>query len=252
MRGTLLNTATVAVGASLGLLVGSSIPPQYQQTAMAGLGLVVVGIGVKLFLQSKNVLYIAGAIALGGILGTALGIDLGLHDLTEWVRGQVGGGTHFNQGLITCSILFCVGPLTLLGCIKDGLEGDIELLSVKSTMDGFGAFFFATALGRDGGFGVLLSALVVLVYQGLLTLLARPLRPLASDTDLFAEVSGSGGVMLMAIGLGLLEIRSLPVANYLPALVLAPLFVWLGRRFGRRKALGTATAGVPEGLDLLE
>ncbi len=235
MRGTVLNTAAVVLGAGVGIAVGTGIRPEYQSTAMAGLGLVVVAIGVKLFLQSKNVLYVAGAIALGGILGTALGIDAGLHALTEFVRQRVGGGAHFNQGLITCSILFCVGPMTLLGCIKDGLEGDIELLSLKSAMDGVGAFFFATALGRDGGFGVLLSALVVLIYQGALTLLARPLRPLADDTDLFAEITGSGGIMLMAIGLGLLAIKILPVANYLPALALAPLFVLAGRKLSKRK-----------------
>lgn len=236
MRGTLLNTATVAVGATLGLLIGSGLPPAYQQNAMAGIGLVVVAIGVKLFLQSKNVVYVAGAIAIGAILGTLLGIDNGLHQLTEWVRQQVGGGPHFNEGLITCSILFCVGPLTLLGCIQDGLDGNIELLSVKSIMDGVGALFFATSLGRDGGFGVLLSALVVLIYQGLLTLLARPLRPLAKDEELLAEATGVGGVLLMAIGLGLLNIKVLPVANYIPALILGPLFVVAARKVSARKA----------------
>ncbi|MEA2552851.1 MAG: uncharacterized protein QOJ65_1027 [Fimbriimonadaceae bacterium] len=177
MRGTLLNTATVAAGASLGLVVGAGVPVQYQQIALSGIGLVSFGVGVKLFFQSKNVLYVAGAIALGGILGTALGIQNGLEAVSTWMRSMVGGGAHFNDGLIGASLLFCVGPVTLLGCIKDGLEGDIELLSLKSTMDGVTAFFLATAFGRDGGFGVLMSAAVILVFQGALTLAARPLRP---------------------------------------------------------------------------
>lgn len=235
MRGTLLNTATVAAGAGIGLAVGSGVPPQYQQIAMSGIGLVVIGMGIKLFLQSKNVLYVAGAIAVGGILGTALGIDAGLQNLTEWIRLRVGGGEHFNEGLIAASLLFCVGPMTLLGCIQDGLEGKIELLSLKSTMDGFSAFFFATALGRSGGFGVLVSALVVLVVQGSITLLARPLKPLAEDPDLMPEASGAGGVILLAIGLILLELKRLPVANYTPALILGPLFVLLARQAGKPK-----------------
>lgn len=236
MRGTLLNTATVAAGASIGLLAGAGVPENYQTIAMSGIGLVVVGIGIKLFLESKNVLYVAGAIAFGGILGTGLGIDAGLQSMTEWLRHQVNGGAHFNEGLIGASLLFCIGPMTLLGCIQDGLEGNIELLSLKSTMDGVAAFFYATALGRDGGFGVLLSALVVLIFQGLLTVLARPLKPLASNSDLIAEASGAGGVILMGIGLRLLEIKMLPVANYLPALVLGPLFVAVARRLGRKRA----------------
>lgn len=229
MRGTLLNTATVVVGAALGLLVGAAVPHQYEQIALSGIGLVVLGIGVKLFLESKNVLYVTGAIAFGGILGTALGIDAGLQALTESVRSTLGGGKHFNEGLIGASLLFCVGPMTVLGCIQDGLEGNYQLLSVKSALDGVAGFFLATALGRDGGFGVLLSAVVVLVVQGALTLLARPLKPVAEDAELLAEATGTGGVMMLAIGLRLLELKMLPVANYLPALVLAPLFVKLSR-----------------------
>src|SRR5436305_13614148 len=122
MRGTLLNTATVTVGASLGLIVGASIPPQYKAAAMSGLGLVVVAIGVKMFLQPRNVVYVAGAIALGAILGTFIGIESGLQHLTDWLQRQIGGDAHFNQGFITRSILFCVGPMTLLGCIQDGLD----------------------------------------------------------------------------------------------------------------------------------
>jgi uncharacterized protein len=141
------------------------------------------------------------------------------------------GDPRFNEGLITTSILFCVGPMTLLGCIKDGLEGDTELLKLKSTLDGFGAFFFAAALGV----GVLVTALVVLVFQGALTLAAKPLRFLAEDQEYVAEATAAGGIMMMATGLGLVEIRDLPVANYLPALALAPLLVWVARRLGGKK-----------------
>ncbi len=231
MRGTLLNTATVAAGASLGMLVGAHVPPSYQEVAMSGLGLVVAGIGIKMFLQSKNAVVVLAAIAFGGVIGTALGISSGLENLSEWARQRLGGGSHFNEGLITCSVLFCVGPLTLLGCIQDGIEGNIELLTVKSTLDGIGSFFFAAALGA----GVLVSALFVLVFQGLITLLARPLRPFAKDDDYVAAATGTGGIMMMSIALGLLSIKYLPTANYVPALVLGPVFAGLARRLTKAR-----------------
>jgi uncharacterized membrane protein YqgA involved in biofilm formation len=235
MRGTVLNTATVAAGASLGMLVGAHVPPSYQEVAMSGLALVVFGIGVKMFLQSKNAVVVLAAIALGGVLGTAMGISGGLENLSEWTRQRLGGGSHFNEGLITCSVLFCVGPLTLLGCIQDAIDGNIELLAVKSTLDGIGAFFFAAALGA----GVLVSALFVLLFQGLLTLLARPLKAVAKDEDIIAAATGTGGILMMAIALGILSIKSLPTANYVPALILGPLFAVAARKITkRRQAVG--------------
>jgi uncharacterized membrane protein YqgA involved in biofilm formation len=235
MRGTVLNTATVAAGASLGMLVGAHVPPSYQEVAMSGLGLCVAAIGVKMFLQSKNAVVVLAAIALGGVVGTALGISGGLENLSEWARQRLGGGSHFNEGFITCSVLFCVGPLTLLGCIQDGIEGNIELLTVKSALDGIAAFFFAAALGA----GVLVSALFVLVFQGLITVLARQLKPIAKDEDIIAAATGTGGIMMMAIALSVLSVKKMPVADYIPALILGPLFAVAARKLTvARKRVG--------------
>jgi hypothetical protein len=234
MRGTLLNTATVAVGGSLGLLVGNRVPADYKQLAFTGLGLVTVGIGIKLFLESKNILITAAGLVLGGILGLALGLAAGFDNFAETMKHVFHGGGNFTEGLITASVLFCVGPMTLLGCLEDGLEGKSELLQLKSTMDGFAAFFFAVTLGA----GVLVSALVVLVFQGALTLLATPLRPVAKDTELIAEISAVGGTMMMAIGLKLLDIKSIPVADFLPSLAVAPLLLVVGRRVSKAMHLG--------------
>jgi len=233
MRGTLLNTATVAVGGGFGMLVGSHVPPAYQEIAMSGIGLVVLGIGMKMFFQSKNVIIVLASIALGGVIGTLLGIAGGLEHLSEWLRQSLGGGSHFHEGLITCTVLFCVGPLTLLGCIQDGIEGNYELLAVKSTLDGISAFFFAAALGA----GVLVSALLVLIIQGAITLFARNLKSLAKDDELINEASATGGILLLSTALGLLAIKSLPTANYLPAIILAPFFVVAARKLSRRSSV---------------
>lgn len=234
-RGTLLNTATVLIGGLIGWMVGAYLPGTYKDIALSGLGLVTVGLGVKMFLGTKNVLIVAGAIALGGVIGLAVGIHSGFAGLAEWAKGVFGvkdqGG--FVDVMITTSVLYCVGPMTLLGCMQDRLERKIELLSLKSTMDGIAAIFF----GAISGPAMLGTAAVVLVFQSLLTFAAKPLKPVGDDEEMLADLSGAGGIMLMGTGLGLLSIKALPVANYLPALVLAPLFVWIGRRFKTKRTL---------------
>jgi uncharacterized membrane protein YqgA involved in biofilm formation len=229
MRGTLLNTATVVGGSLVGLAAGNAIPATYQTTVMTGLGLVVLGIGLKMVLSSKNIVVVVAAISLGGILGMLLGIQAGLEGFAEWARVHFQGTGRFNEAIITTSILFCVGPMTLLGCLQDGLEGKYELLAIKSALDGIGSVFFAAALGP----GVLVTAAVLLVVQGCLTLLAKRLSWLARDEEMLSEVTASGGVMMMAISLSLLDIRPIQAAVYLPALALAPLLVAGSRKFAK-------------------
>jgi uncharacterized membrane protein YqgA involved in biofilm formation len=219
-RGTLLNTLTVTVGALVGLWIGGHMPSDLKPVALSGIGLVVACMGVKMFLETKNVLIPTIAVVSGGLLGAWVGIDVGLDSMAEWLRQRLNGGDTFNEGLITASVIFCVGPLTLLGCVKDGLERDIELLAFKSTLDGIGAVFFAATMGV----GVLVSAVVVFVVQGALTLLARPLRPLAERPQLTAEATAAGGAIMVAIAIGLLGLRDdMRTEIYLPALVIAPL-----------------------------
>jgi uncharacterized membrane protein YqgA involved in biofilm formation len=226
MKGTILNTTTVVAGSIVGLLIGKLISPEAKHIAMDGLAIVTMGIGIKMFFGSKNVLIAAFSIAFGGILGLLFHIQYGIDHLAEWVKTSVGGGGTFTEGLVSSFVLFCVGPLTLLGCIQDGLEGKSELLSLKSTMDGVCAIFLAATLG----IGVLFSAAFMLVFQMAITFAARPLSFLRTDPDLLAELEGVGGPIMVAIGLSVLEIKKFPTANYLPALVLAPLLVLLSRR----------------------
>lgn len=232
MRGTLLNTATVAVGATVGLAVGHGIPEAYKEVALHGLGLVTTGIGVQMFLKTRNPLIAAFSVAMGGIIGLALGIDAGIGALAEWAKAHFGGAGNatFAQGMITSFVLFCVGPMTLLGCLQDSLEKKIDLLSLKSTLDGIAAIFLAAA----SGVGVLLTAVLVLIFQGALTLLARPLRPLAQDEEALAATTGTGGAILLATGFGLLGIADLHSANYLPSIFLAPVLVFAGQMLTKR------------------
>lgn len=228
MRGTLLNTATVAVGATVGLVVGRAIPNSYQDVALHGLGLVTVGLAIRMILQGKNPLISALALTVGGSLGLAIGIHDHFVALAEWAKTQTGQGQNglFAQGMVTSFVLFCIGPMTLLGCLEDALENKIDLLAVKSTLDGIAAIFLAAASGA----GVLATAPLLLIFQGGLTLLAKPLSGLSKDEEAMAELVGTGGAILLATGIGLLGIRDFHTANYLPAVFLAPAIVILGRK----------------------
>lgn len=240
----MLNTATVAMGGLIGWAISraaaSTLDASYSDIVFSGLGIVTVGIGFKMLLGAKNVLVVAAAIALGGVIGKVMGIHACVEGLAEWMKEALGAKDDqgFVSVMVGTSVLFCVGPMTLLGCIQERLENKIELLSLKSTMDGVGSVFF----GMISGPAVLATALVVLTFQTLLTFAARLLKPLVDDEAMLADLSGAGGVMLVATGLGLLVLNKgpalrelqLPVSNYLPALVLAPLFVFIGHRFRRQ------------------
>lgn len=236
MRGTLLNAATVAGGAVVGLLVGKAIPEEAKTVALHGLGLVTAGMSLKMFLQARNPLIVALSVALGGLLGLALGLHHGIEAVANWSKAQLGQGDSatFTSGLVSSFVLFCVGPMTLLGCLQDALENKIDLLALKSTMDGIAAMFMAAASGA----GVLVTAFLLLLFQGGLTLSARSLAPMAKDQEMIDETTGTGGAMLLATGIGLLGLADLRTANYLPAIFLAPVCVWIFNhpRFRRQSA----------------
>ncbi len=218
------------------MIAGKSLPPEYQTVAITALGLVTVGIGIKQFLGTKNLIVVAIALVLGGLLGQLLQIQHGIDLFADWAKHTFAGeGTaRFQETIITLSVLYCVGPMTLLGCMQDALEKKIDLLAIKSTLDGIVALFFAASLGKDGA-AVLVVAGIVLIVQGIITLLARQLKPLADNEEMMNEASATGGLMLMAIGLGLLELKKIPTATYIPALAITPLIVGFLQRRNRSK-----------------
>src|SRR5512142_2134479 len=201
------------------------------------MGLFTVAIGLQMFLKTGNSIIVLGALLIGALLGEWWRIEDGLQRLGEILEKRFGGtdadaasaSSRFVRGFLTTSLLFCVGPLTILGSIQDGLTGDYSLLAVKSILDGFGALAFASTLGV----GVLFSTLVILVYQGGLTLLAAQLNSLVTD-PMMNEMTAAGGVILVGLAISsLLEIKKIRIGNFLPALAVAPLIVWVLSLFGK-------------------
>ena len=214
------------LGGGLGTLLGDRLPQPIRETVMHGVGLVTLVVGMQLTLETQNILIVLLSVVIGGILGEWWRISAGLDRASEWLRERVARRLgerrmgRFSEGFITASLVFCVGPMTILGSIQDGLSGDFSLLSIKSVLDGFTAM----ALGSSLGVGVLFSIVTLLLYQGGLTLLAGVADQLLTQ-PMIAEMTATGGVLILAIGLLLLDIRQIRVANLLPALVIAPAIV---------------------------
>jgi uncharacterized membrane protein YqgA involved in biofilm formation len=221
--GTALNLATVLAGGLLGTFLGDHLPPRLRDNVIAGVGLFTVVMGVKFAIDTASLLYLLGAILIGGVIGSLVGIERRLNDLGGVIQGRLaapGSTSTIAEGFVTASIVFCVGPLTFLGAIHNGLSGDASLLAIKSVLDGFSAIAFAATLG----WGVLLSLIVILVYQGGLAAGASIFSGLLSGGQL-REMSAVGGLLIVGVGLKLLKIRDVQVADYLPAIPIAPLLV---------------------------
>jgi uncharacterized membrane protein YqgA involved in biofilm formation len=243
--GTAVNVTTVLVGSALGLLLGSRLPMRTRQTVTDALGLVTLLIGALSAVQvgapvlsaavgsSAPVLIVLGSLVLGGIAGSAVDIEGRLeglgHRLRDLLTRRSGAAAvpderraRFVEGFVSASLVFCVGPLTILGSLSDGLGLGSQQLVLKSVLDGFASIAFAASLGP----GVMLAALSVLVVQGTLTLVGFLLGGLLPAAHL-AAVTATGGLLLVGVGLRLLDLKRVPVGNLLPALVVAPLLVAL-------------------------
>src|SRR5437773_1895375 len=217
--GTVLNAATVLAGALIGTGLGDHLPERLRENVVRGVGLFTLAMGAKFAIDTANLLYMLGSILLGGVLGSVWGVDRRLNGLGDTLQRRFarGGSSTVAEAFVTASIVFCVGPLTFLGSIQNGLAGDASLLSVKSVLDGFTAI----ALSATLGWGVLLTIPLILVYQGGLALGASLFTGLLSDLQL-REMSAVGGLLIIGVGLKLLAIRDVKVADFLPAITVAP------------------------------
>jgi len=238
--GTALNVLTVLVGSGLGVLLGHRLPQRTRDVVTDGLGLVtllVAAISAAAVLDpdlvdavgsSAPVLIVLGAVLVGGILGSLLRIEERLEGIGEAIRARLPAAVgsdgearrRFVEGFVTASLVFCVGPLTILGALDDGLGRGIDKLALKATLDGFAAVAFAASLG----WGVAASALAIATVQGSLTLLGFALGGLLPEPHLLA-LTATGGLLLVGVSLRLLRLRAVPVGDLLPALLIAPLLV---------------------------
>ncbi len=224
MKGVLLNTLTVIVGSILGCLFKKGLPKRVTDAVMIGLGACTVYIGIDGMSGGKNPLVLILSIALGASLGSLLKIDDGIHKLGDALEKKFRkkeGGVSLSEGAISGSLVFCVGSMTIVGSINAGF-GDNTMLYTKSILD----LVSSTVLASTLGVGVLLSAVFVFVFQGGLALLAEYIGPLMTDT-LIAELTCVGSLMVVLIGLNLMKITKIKVADFLPALLFTPLISYL-------------------------
>jgi uncharacterized membrane protein YqgA involved in biofilm formation len=205
------------VGSALGVLLRRRIPKGMDEILMQGLGLAVIVIGVQMARGTHNVVVLILSMAIGGVLGHLLGIEAGLERLGTWAEARLGAreeGSTFARAFVTSSLLFCVGPLTILGAFQGGLGQPPVLLYTKSVLDGVSS----VAIGATLGPGVFLSAGTILVYQGALTLLASSAQTLMTP-DVTREFTATGGLLVLGVGITLLGLRPIRVGNLLPALL---------------------------------
>ncbi len=217
----------------MGTRIGARLPERVSQTVVAGLGLFTMGFGLQMFLKTQNALIAAGSLLIGALLGEWWQIEEGLTRFGSWLEKRFSGSQDgrqvtFIKGFLTASLVFCIGPMAILGSIQDGLRGDFQVLAVKSVLDAFASMAFASSLG----IGVLFSVIPLLIYQGGITLLAAQVQSVVT-TSMMTEMSAVGGLILLALAISsLLEIKHIRAGNYLPALIIAPSLVWVLSLFG--------------------
>ncbi len=233
MTGTVINIVAILAGSGLGLVLGARLPERLKQTVISGLGLFTFALGISMFLETQNALVVLGSLVAGALLGEWWQVEDRLISLGAWLEarfgrragpateGASGAQERFVRGFLTSSLVFLVGPLSILGSIQDGLTGNYQLLAVKSILDGFTSLAFASSLGV----GVAFSAVPMLVYQGGISLLAAQVQSVTTEA-MMTEMTATGGVILLSIAVSsLLELKKIRTGNFLPALLVAPLAV---------------------------
>ena len=224
MKGTLVNVAAILAGAGLGLILRLGISESCKRTILQALGLAVLFIGIRMSLASQNSIIIVLSLAVGAVLGEMARLEERLDAFGIWLTELVGDRFgDIGKGFVTASLVYCIGAMAIVGSLQEGLTGDASIIYAKALIDGTVSVIFTASMG----IGVMLAAVPVLFYQGAITLAAGSLQTLITD-PMLAEVSGVGGVLIIAISLNMLKLTKIKLANLLPGLPLAVLLVWLG------------------------
>jgi len=223
MIGTFVNIGAIILGSSIGLLIHKKLPERLVNVTFQIMGLFTLVLGMKMALESQQLLVLVFSLIIGGIFGTATNLDDKLQTLSKKINTKKSGNNeNFAKGLITSFLLFCVGSMTVVGAIEEGMNQDPSLLLVKSLMDGFSSIALSVAFG----IGVMFSVIPLLIFQGGLTLLAMYLGSFL-PVEYITEISAVGGVILLALGMNLLEITKIKIIDLLPAILFAPFILWV-------------------------
>lgn len=227
LLGTIVNALAIIIGSIIGSFL-SNIPNKVRVTVMQGLGLAVLVLGVTMGLKSDNFLLVIFSVVFGGIIGEVFKIEDKLNSLGEWIERKVSKEKKGNiaNAFVTSTLVYTIGAMAILGALNSGLSGgaDHKILYIKSMLDGFSAVIFASAMG----IGVIFSSIPVLIYQGIIALLAGSINELLSESllnSVISEITATGGILIIAIAINILEIKKINVANLLPAVIIAPIGV---------------------------
>ncbi|MBT4088539.1 MAG: DUF554 domain-containing protein [Deltaproteobacteria bacterium] len=222
MIGTIVNAISIIAGSLLGLLLRKGIPEGYKSTVMQALSLAVMLIGIKSALMTDDLLVVIISLAIGSVIGEYVGIESGLEKLGQWIEGRFSNESgSVSKGFVTASLVYCVGSMAIVGSFESGLTGNHQTLFAKSALDGISAIIFASSMGV----GVLLSFIPVFLYQGLLTVTAGLIKPFLV-ASVISQMSATGGLLILAIGINLLGVVKIRVGNMLPA-VFIPFVYYL-------------------------
>lgn len=223
MLGTIVNVAAVIAGSSIGLLLKTRLPVKITAIVFQGIGLVTIFFGVAMALRSQNWVILILSVVSGAIFGQVLNLDERMSRAGEKLKKSLNiTNQRFTEGMVTAFLLFCMGSLTVLGALEEGMNQNPELLLAKSVMDGFSSIALTAAMG----IGVMFSVIPLLIYQGGITLFAGSLQNMLSE-PLIMEITAAGGIILLGMGINILEIKKIQVLNLLPALVMAVVFYYL-------------------------
>ena len=223
MYGTLLNASTVIIGSLIGLIIRSKLPKRIIKTEFQGVGLFTIILGIIMAIKTTNLLIMIFSIVIGSIIGEIIDIDKWINNFGEWLKNKFKTKNQkFSEGLVTAFLLYCMGSMTILGAIEEGIGGVPNLLVAKSILDGFSSIILAATLGL----GVLFSSIPLLIYQGGLTLLASNIQN--SLTEIIVnEITAVGGIILLGLGITLLEIKKIKIINMIPSMIIAGILAYL-------------------------
>jgi uncharacterized membrane protein YqgA involved in biofilm formation len=220
LLGTIVNTISIIIGSLIGLLFKGRLPEKYSQTIMHGIGLAVILIGIKTALNTDAILIVIISLAIGSLLGELLRIEDRLEQFGNWIGKRLARDSEgISKAFVSASLLYCVGAMAIIGSMESGLTGNHQTLFAKSILDGIGSVLFASTLG----IGVIFSSVSVFCYQGLLTLTASSIKPYLLP-EVVSQMSAVGGLLIFAIGIGLLEIKRIKIGNMLPAIFIPLIY----------------------------